>query len=105
MVVSNLSKIKPKLRTQGGVTGNFGHAKTKAGSPLREIGETQCETVRITPREEYINRMLMVYSNPPTTALKAFALGELHRLGYITERRLPPQGRVCEPYRGPDSIN
>jgi len=32
MTASNLSKIKPKLRTQGVVSGNFGKAKVKAGS-------------------------------------------------------------------------
>ncbi len=30
--MSNLSKIKTKLRTTGQVTGNFGRPKTKAGS-------------------------------------------------------------------------
>jgi hypothetical protein len=102
---SNLSKIKTKLRTQGAVTGNFGRVKSKAGSPLRDIGQTKVDKVTITRRRDYINRMLEVYHNPPTSALKAFALAELHRLGYTTERRLPVQGRVCEPYRGPEGNN
>ena len=34
---SNLSKTKPALRTSGAITGNFGHAKVKAGAK-NEIG-------------------------------------------------------------------
>jgi hypothetical protein len=100
MFNSNLSKIRPKLRTQGAMTGNFGVPKTKAGSPLREIGETQSETVRIAPREVYISRMVELLNHPQ---MKAFAQGELHRLGYYEQKRLGPQGRTCEPYRGPDA--
>ena len=39
MNYSNLSKIRPKLRTQGNITGNFGRAKAKAGSSLNDLGE------------------------------------------------------------------
>jgi hypothetical protein len=98
MSSSNLSKIKPKLRTQGAMTGNFGVPKPKAGSPFREIGETQVETVRITPREVYISKMIELLNNP---SMRAFAQGELHRLGYYKQHRLAPQGRVCAPYRVP----
>ena len=34
MNYSNLSKIRPKLRTTGNITGNFGKSKVKAGSAL-----------------------------------------------------------------------
>lgn len=43
-MISNLSKIKPKLRTQGNVTGNFGRPKSKAGSPLQELGITKAQS-------------------------------------------------------------
>jgi hypothetical protein len=33
---SNLSKIKPKLRTKGNITGNFGLKEPVAGSSLNE---------------------------------------------------------------------
>lgn len=98
MTNSNLSKIKPKLRTQGQLTGNFGAPKTKAGSPLREIGETKVETVRITPRKVYISRMVELLNDP---RMVTFAQSELHRLGFYKQRRLTPQGRVCAPYRVP----
>ena len=96
MTDSNLSKIKPKLRTQGQLTGNFGVPKPKAGSPLREIGETKTETVRITPRGVYISRMVKLLDDP---RMRVFAQGELHRLGYYKQRRLEPIGRTCAPYR------
>jgi hypothetical protein len=96
MTDSNLSKIKPKLRTQGQLTGNFGAPKPKAGSPLREIGETKAETVRITPREVYISRMVGLLDN---SRMRVFAQGELHRLGYYKQRRLAPSERTCAPYR------
>ena len=38
MTYSNLSKIRPKLRTQGNITGNFGKPKSKGGSTLNDIG-------------------------------------------------------------------
>jgi hypothetical protein len=98
MSSSNLSKIKPKLHTQGGVTGNFGRAKTKAGSPLREIGETQAKTVQITTRDAYISRMLDLISKG---AMKEFAINELRKLGYYKEHRLPPHERTSPPFRVP----
>ena len=58
---SNLSKIKPKLRTEGRVTGNWGKAKVKAGSALIDLGVTSSEKVCITSRDTYINRMLQLY--------------------------------------------
>ncbi len=100
MFDSNLSRIKPKLRTQGAVTGNFGHAKSKAGSPLREIGETQLETVRIAPRSEYIRRMIRLLETTTDEKLCNFAYFELHRLNCFQERRVAP-GRTAEPFKGP----
>ena len=38
MTDSNLSRIKPQLRTTGRVTGNFGNNKVKAGSSMNDIG-------------------------------------------------------------------
>jgi hypothetical protein len=44
MTYSNLSKIKTKFRTKGNVTGNFGVPKSKAGSPLNDIGVTNVKS-------------------------------------------------------------
>lgn len=54
MIYSNLSKIRPKLRTSGQVTGNFGKAKVKAGSTLTEIGMTNAKTVKCATQDEYL---------------------------------------------------
>ena len=48
MTFSNLSKIKPKFRTSGRVSGNFGRNKVKAGSSMRGIGETNAKVVKMT---------------------------------------------------------
>jgi hypothetical protein len=101
MTSSNLSKIKPKLRTQGALTGNFGHAKTKAGSPLREIGKTKADVVRITQRSEYVKRMVMVWRTSSDPKMRDFAYHELHRLNCFQERRIEGIRRTAEPYRGP----
>ena len=98
---TNLSKIKTKLRTQGAVTGNFGHAKTKAGSSLRDIGQTNAKTVTITRRRDYIERMIVVFETSSDERLRDFAYHELHRLNCFQETRLAVQGRTSAPFRGP----
>lgn len=100
MFDSNLSRIKPKLRTQGAVTGNFGRSKVRANSALAEIGETQLETVRIAPRSEYIRRMIRLLETTTDEKLRNFAYFELHRLNCFQERRVAP-GRTAEPFKGP----
>ena len=102
---TNLSKIKTKLRTQGGVTGNFGRAKTKAGSSLRDIGQTKADKVTVTKHKDYIDRMIVVFKTSSDERLRDFAYHELHRLNCFQETRLAVQGRICEPYRGPESDN
>ena len=101
---SNLSKIKPKLRTEGRVSGNFGKNKVRAGSALAEIGETKAETVRIAQRSEYIERMLMIYLNPPSASMREFAYHELHRLNYIKQTRIEGGKRTAEPFKGPVGV-
>jgi hypothetical protein len=100
---TNLSKIRTKLRTQGAVTGNFGHAKSKAGSPLREIGETKRETVQIAPRSEYVQRMIYVMQTTTDAKMREFAYRELHRLNCFEERRVTPK-RTAEPFKGPVGV-
>ena len=57
MTNSNLSKIKPKLRTTGIVSGNFGRAKVKAGSSLGDIGMTKADKVYVAKPDDYLQRM------------------------------------------------
>jgi len=83
MTFSNLSRIKPKLRTQGNVTGNFGRPKSRAGSQLSDIGNTNAESITITTRQEYINKMIAVFHKSCDKRMKDFAYRELHRLHAI----------------------
>lgn len=98
---SNLSKIKPKLRTKGNVTGNFGVPKVKAGSQIADLGMTKAENISITPRDKYMEKMKTIYFNPPNEKMRRFAYEELHRLHYFQVQRLEKPGRTERPYRTP----
>jgi len=77
---SNLSKIKPKLRTSGRVSGNFGKNKVRAGSPIQGLGVTNAETVRVTTQDEYLNRMYYVLDNSTDSKVKQFAYNEIRKI-------------------------
>lgn len=77
---SNLSKIKPKLRTQGNVTGNFGRPKTKAGSPISGLGMTKAKVVKITTQNDYLNRMYYVLDNATDKKIQQFAYNEIRKI-------------------------
>jgi len=80
---SNLSKIKPKLRTTGNISGNFGKAKVKAGSSLNEIGLSDKDVIHVTKRSDYINRMVTLFYKTEDDKMRRFAYNELHRLHAI----------------------
>ena len=80
MLTSNLSKIKPKLRTQGNVTGNFGRAKSKAGSPLRDIGVTNAKVVNVVKQEDYLKRLYLVLNTTEDAKMKNFAYDEIKKI-------------------------
>jgi hypothetical protein len=77
---SNLSKIKPKLRTQGNVTGNFGRPKTKAGSPISGLGVTKVKVVKVTTQDEYLKKMYIVWDTATDPKLKQFAYTEIRKI-------------------------
>jgi len=79
MIYSNLSKIKPKLRTQGNVTGNFGKTKVKAGSNLNQIGLTTKESLTVTTPHDYINKMYRVLDTSTNQRLRDFAYSEIKK--------------------------
>jgi len=74
---SNLSKIKPSLRTKGNITGNFGKTKVKAGSTLSDLGMTTKENIHITTQSEYINRMYEAMETTNDPKLKSFCYNEI----------------------------
>ena len=80
MTSSNLSKIKPKLRTQGRLSGNFGKSKVKAGSSLKEIGVTKAKVVKVTTQEEYLNRLYTAFDKAEDSKLKGFLYEEIRKI-------------------------
>lgn len=77
MTTSNLSKIKPSLRTKGNITGNFGRSKPKAGSPLKEIGMTEVKQVKCATPESYIGRLYAAYDKTDDPKLKQFIFSQI----------------------------
>ena len=77
---SNLSKIKPKLRTQGNVTGNFGKPRVKANSPLRSLGETKGGVGNLATQEDYLNRLYYAFDNTDDEKLKKFIYGQIRNI-------------------------
>ena len=76
MTSSNLSKIKPKLRTQGQVTGNFGKSKVRTNGNS-ELGLTTKENISVTRKSDYINRMYEVLDTTTDPKIQRFAYNEI----------------------------
>ena len=80
MTTSNLSKIKPKLRTEGRVSGNFGRNKVKAGSSIQQLGVTNAKVVNITKQEDYLNRLREALEKTNDAKLKEFIYNEIKKI-------------------------
>lgn len=80
MTYSNLSKIRPKLRTSGNITGNFGKSKVKAGSTLNEIGMTTKEIIKCATQDEYLNRLYSAFDATDDAKLKKFLYQEIRKI-------------------------
>ena len=80
MITSNLSKIKPKLRTTGRVSGNFGKNKVRAGSQLTEIGMSKATTVKCMTQDEYLNRLYYAFDNTTDDRLRKFIYTEIRNI-------------------------
>jgi len=77
MTYSNLSKIRPKLRTQGNITGNFGKPKSKGGSTLNDIGGNG--NIGAT-QNEYLNRLYYAFDNTTDSKLRHFIYTEIKKI-------------------------
>jgi hypothetical protein len=77
MTASNLSKIKPKLRTEGRVSGNFGAPKRTKEAYNTGIGVTNTKVVNITTTNEYLTKMYYVLDNATDSKMKQFAYNEI----------------------------
>ena len=100
MSQTNLSKIKPSLRTSGAVTGNFGKAKVKSGSTLNDVPANRRDSLGNFPRvEEYVARLHDAYSKTSDHKLRSFILAELGKIERTQidheERYVKPQGAYC----------
>lgn len=77
MTYSNLSKIKPKLRTQGNITGNFGKSKVSAGSSLNDLGGDG--NIGAT-QQQYLNRLYYAFDNTTDAKLRQFLYQEIKKI-------------------------
>ena len=77
---SNLSKIKPKFRTSGRVSGNFGRNKVKAGSSMKGIGETNAKVLKMTTQEEYLQRLRDAYGTTTNPRMREFIYLEIRKI-------------------------
>ena len=77
MTYSNLSKIRPKLRTTGRVSGNFGKSKVVAGSSLNDIGGDG--NIGAT-QDEYLNRLYVAFDETDDVKLKQFIYQEIKKI-------------------------
>ena len=78
MAYSNLSKIQPKLRTTGRVSGNFGRNKIKTNGN-NELGLTEKKNINVTRKSEYINRMYQVLDTTTDRKIQQFAYDEIRK--------------------------
>ena len=77
MTYSNLSKIRPKLRTTGNITGNFGKPKSVAGSSLNDLGGDG--NIGAT-QNEYLNRLYYAFDNTTEPKLRQFIYSEIKKI-------------------------
>jgi len=79
MTVSNLSKIKTKLRTQGNITGNFGRTKVKADSNLSDLGMSTKDNIKVAKPSDYIERLYKAFDTTTDPKLKKFCYTEIKK--------------------------
>ena len=77
MTYSNLSKIRPKLRTTGRISGNFGKNKVSAGSSLNDLGGDG--NIGAT-QQEYLNRLYYAFDNTTEPKLRQFIYQEIKKI-------------------------
>ena len=78
MTYSNLSKIKPKFRTEGQITGNWGKSKVRTNGNS-ELGLTKKENISVTRKSDYINRMYQVLDTTTDPSIQEFAYTEIRK--------------------------
>ena len=86
---SNLSKIKPKLRTEGRVSGNFGRNKVK-GKQTLDLSKTTLnkESLRIPNPEQVYERLEQAYNITSDPKLKNYLAEMLKKRKATTQTRV-----------------
>jgi hypothetical protein len=94
--VENLSKIKPKLRTQGRVTGNFGRNKVEGKRQSLELSKSTLskENLRIPRRKDVYSRLQEAYALTTDPRMKEFLRLELRK---AKAQRIQPRERQRVP--------
>jgi len=77
---SNLSKIRPKLRTSGRVSGNFGRNKVSAGSTLNDLGMTSVRSIKCVTQQEYLTRLYHAFDCTTDAKLRSFIYTEIRKI-------------------------
>jgi len=77
MTYSNLSKIRPKLRTSGNITENFGRRKSIGGSSLNDLGGDG--NIGAT-QNEYLNRLYYAFDHTSEPKLRQFIYSEIKKI-------------------------
>ena len=80
MTYSNLSKIRPKLRTSGRVSGNFGRNKVSAGSTLNDLGMTSVRSIKCVSQQEYLTRLYHAFDCATDAKLRSFIYTEIRKI-------------------------
>ena len=78
MTTSNLSKIAPKFRTTGQITGNWGKPKVKAGSNT-DLGFSTKDNIKVTREKDYIIRLYDALDKTTDPKLKKFLMFEIKK--------------------------
>jgi hypothetical protein len=80
-MTSNLSKIRPKLRTQGRVTGNFGRNRVEGKRGTLELSKQTLskDNLKVPSTVDVYNRLREAYYNTDDAGLKRFLLDEIRK--------------------------
>ena len=73
---SNLSKIKPKLRTSGAIS----QPRRKAGSSLNELGVTDAKVVKCVKQDDYLKRLYKAFDLTDDAKMKRFLYTEIRKI-------------------------
>ena len=86
---SNLSKIKPKLRTEGRVSGNFGRNKVEGKRQTLDLSSNTLnkDSLRIPDPREVYERLEQAYTVTTDPELKAYLAEMLKKRKATTRTR------------------